>query len=349
MSASSGLDARPTRPRPAPGVAITIAIRAVAEHCQNAAIRTTNNMLFINRLNSHLSLGWPVQSFTLSLFPVVKGKIAESAVEFDMVKWMNAKPIPAFLNSSPLLDQELLYFPVEVTKQTIVNYLNEKLNFKVTAEGKTAKKTKNQGPRVKKIKIICERGQIYKDQLGKRGQERKCTIKTTKPIVPEHRCTMYFITYEQEDGRMFVRKNGGCNWAHNYHIKPPKNLMPDGISAVPDDTLEKAKKLLSENMDVFLTASEMIGGLAPADQFDANLNTAVNLQHDEVVQLSKKYASEPKQKKRKVGSNPYTDNMGRYEHLMKLVTSEAEQNLVNDFWNQMEESLYRGKKDNCTH
>ena len=59
-------------------------------------------MLDINLLNSHLSFEWTVESFRLSLFPAVDGVIAESAVEFDMVTWMNANPIPAYLMASPL-------------------------------------------------------------------------------------------------------------------------------------------------------------------------------------------------------------------------------------------------------
>ena len=59
-------------------------------------------MLDINLLNSHLSLEWAVESFRLSLFPAVDGVIAESAVEFDMVTWMNANPIPAYSTGPPL-------------------------------------------------------------------------------------------------------------------------------------------------------------------------------------------------------------------------------------------------------
>ena len=67
--------------------------------------------------------------------------------------------------------------------------------------------------KVTRITITCERGRIYEDQVGKRGKDRKCTgtIKSSKAIVPEHRCSMYFNTYEQEDGRICVRKNGVCN------------------------------------------------------------------------------------------------------------------------------------------
>ena len=59
-------------------------------------------MLDINLLNSHLSFEWTVESFCLSLFPAVDGVIAESAIEFDMVTWMNANPIPASLLGLPL-------------------------------------------------------------------------------------------------------------------------------------------------------------------------------------------------------------------------------------------------------
>ena len=59
-------------------------------------------MLDINLLNSHLSFDWTVESFRLSLFPAVDGVIAESAVEFDMVTWMNANPITAYFRGLPL-------------------------------------------------------------------------------------------------------------------------------------------------------------------------------------------------------------------------------------------------------
>ena len=94
----------------------------------------------------------------------------------------------------------------------------------------------------------------------------------------------------------------------------------------------------------FLTNAEVEGGKAPAAPYDANLNTAVDLQDEDVQKLINKHSREPTPKKRKVGRNPYTDNMSRYEHIMKLVTSEEEQKVVNGYWNQMEESLYKGKR-----
>ena len=94
----------------------------------------------------------------------------------------------------------------------------------------------------------------------------------------------------------------------------------------------------------FLTNAEVEGGKAPAAPYDANLNTAVDLQDEEVQKLINKHSREPTPKKRKAGRNPYTDNMSRYEHIMKLITSEEEQKVVNWHWNQMEESLYKGKK-----
>ena len=94
----------------------------------------------------------------------------------------------------------------------------------------------------------------------------------------------------------------------------------------------------------FLTNAEVEGGKAPAAPYDANLNTSVDLQDEDVQKLINKHSREPTPKKRKAGRNPYTDNMSRYEHIMKLVTSEEEQKVVNGYWNQMEESLYKGKK-----
>ena len=135
-------------------------------------------------------------------------------------------------------DQELLYFPTNVTSVNIVDHFNKNVCrardsvFKVT-KGKSKGFSKNKtGPRVKKIKIQCERSQLYQDQLGKRGVKRKSTgtLKSAKPTQPEHRCPLYFNVYEQEDGRLFVRKNGGCNWEHKNHTKIPKKLMRDGIS-----------------------------------------------------------------------------------------------------------------------
>ena len=97
----------------------------------------------------------------------------------------------------------------------------------------------------------------------------------------------------------------------------------------------------------FLTNTEVECGKAPADPYDANLNTAVDLEDEDVQKLINKHTRERTPKKRKAGRNPYTDNMSRYEHIMKLITSEEEQKVVNWHWNQMEESLYKGKK--CIH
>ena len=94
----------------------------------------------------------------------------------------------------------------------------------------------------------------------------------------------------------------------------------------------------------FLTNAEVEGGKAPAAPYDANLNTAVDLEDEDVQKLINKHSRVPTPKKRKAGRNPYTDNMSRYEHIMKLVTSEEEQKVVNGYWNQMEESLYKGKR-----
>ena len=74
----------------------------------------------------------------------------------------------------------------------------------------------------------------------------------------------------------------------------------------------------------FLTNAEVEGGKAPAAPYDANLNTAVDLQDEDVQKLINKHSREPTPKKRKAGRNQYTDNMSRYEHIMKLVTSEEE-------------------------
>ena len=94
----------------------------------------------------------------------------------------------------------------------------------------------------------------------------------------------------------------------------------------------------------FLTNAEVEGGKAPAAPYDANLNTAVDLEDEDVQKLINKHTRERTPKKRKAGRNPYTDNMSRYEHIMKLITSEEEQKVVNWYWNQMEESLYKGKR-----
>ena len=152
------------------------------------------------------------------------------------------------------------------------------LHFKVT-KGKAATKRKSKATR---ITIICERGKIYEDQVGKRGKDRKCTgtIKTSKAIVPEHRCLMYFNTYEQEDGRIFVRKNGGCNWEHQNHTKTPKTMMRDGIGAIPDDTLEMSKKLLAEHMDVRFVKEFIAietGGIRLSDDSMKSLRNSVML------------------------------------------------------------------------
>lgn len=58
-------------------------------------------MLDIERLSKHLTIEWLVESFSLSLHPVVEDVIAESPSPYDMVKWMNTIPIDAFFNFPP--------------------------------------------------------------------------------------------------------------------------------------------------------------------------------------------------------------------------------------------------------
>ena len=78
----------------------------------------------------------------------------------------------------------------------------------------------------------------------------------------------------------------------------------------------------------------------PADPCDVNTKLEGKLDPEKVAQ----FKLAPRTGKRKRGSNPFTQNLGRYELLMKLVTSKGDQEFVTEMFNQMERGLYNRKR-----
>mmetsp|Transcript_33105 Transcript_33105/g.75589 ORF Transcript_33105/g.75589 Transcript_33105/m.75589 type:complete len:861 (+) Transcript_33105:270-2852(+) len=103
----------------------------------------------------------------------------------------------------------------------------------------------------RKIKMSCNRGRKYVDQLGQRSRERssKGDIKTTKPTTREHECGFYLTVYLRlSDGRCFVKKNQNTCWHHSHHTQVPRSLMREGAESLSNKTLETVEKMLEKNM-----------------------------------------------------------------------------------------------------
>ena len=106
-------------------------------------------------------------------------------------------------------------------------------------------------PMFRMIKLSCERGRVYEDQLSKRGQVRKSSgvINTKKPTHKVEMCGFFLTVYQRtSDNRFFVRKSQSTCWQHNNHTEIPEKLMREGIDSVAEETLETARRLLADNM-----------------------------------------------------------------------------------------------------
>ena len=106
-------------------------------------------------------------------------------------------------------------------------------------------------PMFRMIKLSCERGRVYEDQLSKRGQVRKSSgvINTKKPTHKVEMCGFFLTVYQRtSDHRFFVRKSQSTCWRHNNHTEIPEKLMREGIDSVAEETLETARRLLADNM-----------------------------------------------------------------------------------------------------
>ena len=129
---------------------------------------------------------------------------------------------------------------------------------------------------IRKHVIGCEQSQVYRD----RTPGRSTTTDTSKPTTKEKLCDVKFSVFERHNGRLFVRKNGGCCWEHNHPSFDP-DLCREGIRNIPEPILEKAKALLLKNV-----TAKMVGEFVV-------LETGITLSDDSLnslkhqVQMSK--------------------------------------------------------------
>ena len=121
----------------------------------------------------------------------------------------------------------------------MVQYVNDaardlQLGFSVVK----LRSSKSKDKTVVKFELGCQRGIKHRD----RNPSRSTDSTSTKPRTNEELCRQQFPVYERvQDGRMFIRRNGGCSWRHNH---PSECQVPTGVRALPDDTKQKATELL---------------------------------------------------------------------------------------------------------
>lgn len=140
-----------------------------------------------------------------------------------------------------------MYFPPSVTRDNVVHYVNDaakkqQLGFEVvmlrSAPRKNVKEGVNSKDASNRILLGCRRGIKHRDRSAKRSTNST----STKPRTNADLCRQQFPVYERvHDGRMFIRRNGGCSWRHNH---PNECTARTGVRALPDETREKVVELL---------------------------------------------------------------------------------------------------------
>ena len=93
------------------------------------------------------------------------------------------------------------------------------------------------------VTLICEYGK--KMQATKKTSKSDDKVITSKrPKNDDDKCPAFFSAFELPNGRLLVRKNGGCCWGHTGHVCVKKKYMKEGKKALPKQTLETAQDLL---------------------------------------------------------------------------------------------------------
>lgn len=184
-----------------------------------------------------------------------------------------------FLKRTYTAKGDLRYFPPSVTRENVVRCVNDaardqQLGFEIvqlrSTPPKKVKDEKLKGDsskaQVAKILLGCTRGIKQRERIKKRSTDST----STKPRTNDELCRHHFPVYERKhDGRMFIRRNGGCSWIHNH---PSEHNARGGVRALPDQTRETVIELLSRGV-TSAAIKEMVNVEAGIQLSDAAINS----------------------------------------------------------------------------